>query len=473
MKLRTSLGLSALLVATATMTASGAPAAPVPAPVLLGADHSIDSSDPSDARPRIESNVAVDPRNPKRVVVSAIQLAVSESTALTTGYRNFDRTWTSSNGGASYTSSGPLPPQPGGVPASNDPTLAWDPHGPLYASYTSFNKPVATSNTPEDGLYVARSVDGGAHWQRRAHVEGFSCAGPDRSTVAVDPVRGWVYLTWVHYVESACNGSPDMTKTVTRFARSTDGGAHFSRPVDVTVDGESAQLAPAVLPDGTLLVAYVSRFPLAVADPTCHGLTGTLKVARYRPDGRLLDRRVAVSALCSTTLGLSPNGATYLQMLFPSVAVNASTGRAVIAVIDDLAEQHGVAVATSGDAGRTWATQVISGLPGSSASMPAVAPGPRGRFALAWLEIDPGGTFTAQLAASPDGSAWSAPVALATLPSLGNAHPMTPFDRYGFGHYLGVAVGSDSVAHVAWPDLRPKAGDVTDTDIWTRQAQLP
>lgn len=457
---------SLLLVAG---VAAGAPPADAPGPVPLGADHPLETTD---HRPRIETNVAVDPRDPRHVVVSAIQLGASYARAALMGYAPYDRTWVSSDGGGTFRSTGPLPPEPGGVPYGNDPTLAWDPHGPLYASYTAFSNPAVFTNVPADGLYVARSLDGGRIWQRRAHLESFRCSGPDRSTITTDPVRGWVYVTWVHYVEGdACNGTPDQSLTVTRWARSTDGGAHFDRPVDVTVKGETAQLAPAVLPDGTLLVAYLGPYANSTDDPVCHGFTGSVVVARYRPDGRLLGRTTVNKHLCATTLGLSPNGATYTQILFPSIATDAQ-GRAVVAVIDDRAEAHGVSVSTSTDGGRQWRTQLVSGLPGTSASMPAVAAG-GGRFALAWLQIVPSGAFSAVLASSRDGLTWSAPTTLSTVPSLGDTHPQQPFDGYGFGHYLGVAVGRDRVAHVAWPDLRPRAGDPSDTDVWVRSARLP
>jgi len=130
--------------------------------------------------------------------------------------------------------------------------------------------------------------------------------------------------------------------------------------------------------------------------------------------------------------------------------------------------------ASSGDGGRTWTTSLVSGLPGSTGSMAALAAGPRGRVALAWLEVDAGGAYRPVLSPSTDGGrTWLAPVPLSDLPSVGNLHPLSPFDPYGIGHYLGVAIGSDGMAHVAWPDLRPRGTDSQDVDVWTRDLAMP
>jgi len=302
--------LAAVLLCCATVAALAAPRVATPA-----AEHPLDAED---RRPRAETNVAVDPRNPRHVVVSAIQFGRPYRDALVDkGYEPDDNVWVSVDGGASYRHTGNLPPMNAATPTSNDPTLAWDPHGPLYASYTSFAKPLGGVG-PRDGLYVARSDDGGVHWRRLAYLEGFDCEGPDRSTVTVDPRNGAVYVTWVHYVEDAsCAGTVDFTKTVLRWARSTDGGRTFSRPVDVSTNDQGVMPAPAVLADGTLAVAYLGPWRDGTAAAPCHGYTAPVYVARYAPTGRALGRVAAIQDLCSTTLGLAPNGAAFVPIPTP------------------------------------------------------------------------------------------------------------------------------------------------------------
>jgi hypothetical protein len=465
-------GVAAVAAVLLSCAALAAVAAPRHA-ATPGAEHPLDAED---RRPRAETVVAVDPHDPRRVAVVAIQFARAYAEAtVSKGYENDDHVWVSADGGTSYRAVGGLPPQRPATPASNDPWLAWDPHGPLYASYTSFSAPLATSNTPEDGLYVARSDDGGRHWKRLAHVEGFDCSGPDRSEIVVDPRRGTVFVAWTHYIEDAsCSMTPDISKTVLRWARSTDGGRTFSKPVDVTRDNTGTAIAPAVLPDGTLAVAYLEQATNDVENATCHGFRMPLVVARYSPAGRLLGKSVAIQDLCDSYAGVTPNGAAFLPMLYPAIVADPATGRLVVAVTYQDQVRQGVMTASSGDGGRTWTQALVSGLPGANGDMPALAVGPRGRAALAWLEVDAGGLYRPMLSASTDGGrTWGAATSLATVPSVGNTHPQSPFDGYGKGHYLGVGVGSDGVAHVVWPDLRPDGTGTQDVDLWTRDVALP
>lgn len=455
------------------LSGAAAAAAPLPratAPAPVGADHSIDAADP---RPRAETSVAVDPRDPRHVVVTAIQFERSFREGLNHphGTGPDDHVWVSRDGGATYRAAGGLPALDRSWPSSNDPSIAFGPTGVVYASYTSFGGRVVTA--PGSGLTLARSDDGGLHWRRMARIEGFHCGGPDRSTITVDPRRGWVYVTWTHYVEdAACSGSPDYTKTVLRWARSTDGGAHFGRPVDITTGAEGHTPSAAVLRDGSLLVVHSRPATNAVDNAECRGFTGQVVATRFDPAGRRLGAATALANVCDSYGGVMPNGAAYLPITDPSVAVDPVSGRAVVAVPSAPPVAQGVLVGTSADGGRTWRSRLVTGLPRSTASMPAVAFGRGGRAALTWLEVDPGGLYRPVLAASDDsGATWSAPIALADVPSVGNLHPFSPLDPYGIGHYLGLAVGSDNVAHATWPDLRPD-GAARDVDVRTRNISL-
>jgi hypothetical protein len=87
--------------------------------------------------------------------------------------------------------------------------------------------------------------------------------------------------------------------------------------------------------------------------------------------------------------------------------------------------------------------------------------------------VQPGGAYLPKLTASADGGrTWSEALSLASVPSNGNAKPQNGVDMHGFGSYQGAAVGPDGVAHVAWPDLRPRTENGTDVDVWTRDVRL-
>jgi hypothetical protein len=456
--------LAALLGPMAAAATADAPHA-VGVPTALTAARSID---PEDSRPRAETAVAVSPQSPKQLAVLAIQFGRTYADALREApFLAWDATWRSQDGGQSYRRSALVPQAQPTAPAGNDPSLSWGPAA-LYASYTSFVREGPRSE--REGLYVARSADGGRSWQQSTHIEGFHCSGPDRSTVLADPRRDTVYVTWVHYVEgTGCNGSPDLTKTELRWARSTDGGRTFSTPVVLTRDGVSNRIAGAVLPDGTFVTTHTETGGLSPDSPACQFPTRVV-VTRWRGDGTRLGAATAL-VVCDNAGGVSPNGSTYIPMSYPSIAADARTGDLVVAM-PSVEALPGVGTAVSRDGGRTWSAGVVHGMPDSTASMPAVAAA-GGRAALAWLEIDPGGLYRAALAGSTDdGRSWSEPLMLSDVPVPFGGRSTPGVDNYGIGHYLGVALGTDGVAHVAWPQLfsRPSAAD--DPDVFVRSARI-
>jgi hypothetical protein len=455
--------------ARAGTTATGQ--SPVP-PRPLGVDRSVDAKD---ARPRAETVVAVDPGDPRRVAVVAIQFTQTiRDTLVTRSLGSYDSVWVSGDAGKTFRAVGPLPALRPQTPAANDPWLAWDPHGPLYASYSAFTGGPASS--PDEGLYVARSDDGGRTWRRSRLVEGFTmhgesaCDGPDRSTVAVDPVRGWVYVTWVHYADPACSGAPDYAYTQMRWARSVDGGRTFSRPVVVTRDGLSNRVAPVVLPDGTLLTVHNVAGGLNPADRSCQFPVQSV-VTRWSRNGKRVGSTDALVS-CNDTGGVTPAAATHVPIVDTAITADPLTGNVVVATPTTGSELGGVMVAQSADGGRTWRRSVVQSRPGASASM-VTASAIGGHVALAWLDFQVAGIYLPVIAGSRDGGrSWSAPVAVSTLPSVGSTRPASPVDRYTIGHYMGVAMGRDGVAQVAWPDMRPDGTGTQDPDVFVRPVAI-
>jgi hypothetical protein len=454
---------ASVLVVLALLCGGGVAAA-----VMPDIDHPLDLENRT---PRAEPSVAVDPHDPNRVVVSAMQFPGPVAMGIVKSNQPLAQVWVSRNGGAAYRSSGPLPlPRPK-AQASEHATLAWDPHGPLYAAYSAIPRYGETSAGA--GVWVAKSLDGGRTWQLMSRVEGVQCSRPHRPIVAVDPVRGWVYVTWTHEVEPTCDGSEDWSQTSLRWARSTDGGAHFSKPVEVTSDGVGDYPAPAVLPDGTLLVSYLEIGGVSLGDEVCPSVDQRVVVVRYARSGARIGEATAIGRLCDVGEGLSLNGATFTPVTYPALAADPSTGAVVVAATYQAQSDRGVMTASSSDGGRTWHEKLLAGSPGTEVSLPALAAA-SGRIALTYLNVEPGGAYMPTLVSSRDGGrSWSAPTDLATLPSFGNSHPQNGIDTYGFGAYQGVAIGPDGIAHAAWPDLRPRGADSQDVDIWTRDVSMP
>jgi hypothetical protein len=451
-----------LLVVLALLCGGGVAAA-----VMPDIDHPLDLENRT---PRAEPSVAVDPHDPRRVVVSAMQFPGTVAYGIVKSNQPLAQVWVSRNGGAAYRSAGPLPlPRPK-AQYSEHATLAWDPHGPLYAAYSAFPRYGETSG--DAGVWVAKSVDGGRTWKLMSRVEGVQCSRPHRPIVAVDPVRGWVYVTWTHEVEPNCDGSEDWSQTSLRWSRSTDGGAHFSKPVEVTGDGVGDYPAPAVLADGTLLVSYLEIGGLSLGDEVCPSVDQRVVVVRYARSGARLGESTAISRLCVVGEGLSLNGATFTPVTYPALTADPATGAVVVAATYQAQTDRGVMTSSSSDGGRTWQEKLLTGASGTEVSLPALTSA-SGRVALTYLTVQPGGAYMPTLVSSPDGGrSGSAPTDLASLPSVGNSHPQNGIDSYGFGAYQGVAIGPDRIAHAAWPDLRPRGADTQDVDIWTRDVSL-
>ena len=448
-----------VLPATAAARASGA--GPVDAEHLL---------EPEDRRPREEPSVAVDPADPRHVVVAAMQFARSYDALFVSGYSPRARVWASTTGGRAYRALAELPTQPGAGAVTTDPRLVWSRDGALFAVYTSAAKEYSKTPDPADGLYLARSTDGGRHWQRRARVAGRACGAPSLPLVALDPRRHGVYVAWTQSVEPKCDGADDLSKAQLRLARSTDGGEHFSAPVVVTDGGLGRSPGLAVAPDGTVLVSYVTGGTVSVGDPDCPGAQESVEVRRLSPTGRLIGVARPVPVECIAYGGLFGNGAAFEPVFDPVMSVDPDTGAVLLATCFQNYTQSGLVTATSLDAGRSWRQTVVTGGPGTAASMPSLAAVARGKLAMAWLEVSGGGIYQPVLAfTADDGATWGPAVPLATLPSQGNTHPQTGYDPHGFGKYLGLAVGRDGRVHAAWPDLRPQpdAGN-GNVDIWTR-----
>jgi hypothetical protein len=207
----------------------------------------------------------------------------------------------------------------------------------------------------------------------------------------------------------------------------------------------------------------------AVANAGCQFPTRVI-ATRWRGDGVRLGATTAL-VVCDDAGGMSPNGTTYVPISFPSLVADGRTGALVVAM-PTVDASPGVGTAVSRDGGRTWSGTVVHGLAGSAASMPAVAAA-GGRAALAWLELDAGGIYRAVLSGSTDdGRTWSDPLVLSEQPAPTTARSVPVVDRYGLGHYMGVALGADGVAHVVWPQLLSRPDGVADPDVFVRSARL-
>lgn len=426
---------------------------------------------PGAPRARSESAVAVSPRDPRHVVVGVMQYGsglAEPSFYLDTGHAPKARVYVSRDGGATYRDTGTLPSPGGGT--SLDQTLAWDPRGgALYAGYLAYPPDADPLTDTVGGVYVARSDDGGTRW-RAVQVAGTEyedgdCRAADKPSVVVD-ARGVVHAVWQVMTGSPCPQWNDSIEIV--WSRSRDGGRTWSRPATVAEAGSGYAPIPVPLADGSLAVTYSGLFVSDATYPECLGEWAPISVARVSPSGRVTTA-TALDHVC-TADGRSRNGSSFRVHQMPSMAYD---GRSLVLAVTDLrAGDEGLAVATSRDGGRTWTRSRIAADPGFTLSHPQVAGAP-GMVAVSYLASAPGGTYVPTLRGSRDGGhTWSAPVALASVPSVGAQRQYSPVDPFTIGHYQGLAVGRDGLVHAAWPDLRPRER-VLDVDTWVRAIPLP
>jgi len=198
--------------------------------------------------------------------------------------------------------------------AAGDPSVAFDSHGVAYFACMEFdraspsNDDGCTTNAAgicASGIFVYRSVDGGASWDfpggtTAAGGQGEVIATPtlpsstgqfnleDKPYMAVDsnprsPFHDNIYVSWTHFAPCP-PPAPNTCETADiYFAASTDGGMTFSTPMNIS--GSSATLCPNPInpntpdacdandfsnpfvgPDGSVYVAF-RNFNNAVTPP--------------------------------------------------------------------------------------------------------------------------------------------------------------------------------------------------------------
>ena len=224
-----------------------------------------------------EPAVAINPRNTQVIVASANDSCTSVT--IVDGWLGF---YVSRDGGATWLNSlnpgyrtdtsteGRQSPIFGSASNTGDPLLDWDNDNRLFIGGVAFNRIVTNASgvvTPGNGHIIVSTWQDdpasplGLDYLRTAIVgEGtpssfFRGRFNDKPSLRVDdwplsPHSGNVYVSWTLY--PGVSGREQI-----HFARSTDHGVSFSRPIKVSPQVFSAQGSDiAVAPDGTVYVAW-------------------------------------------------------------------------------------------------------------------------------------------------------------------------------------------------------------------------
>jgi hypothetical protein len=207
-----------------------------------------------------ESSIAVNPKNPRNLIGSAVDYRGGSSTW---AYYSTDagRTWANVTLGTARQ----------GWTSSNDPSVCFDHKGKGYLMYGGFRR-TGNAQFGENGVFVSSTTDGGATWAMK-HTAVIIHTGPQTAdssfedkyyihvdTASTSPYRGTLYTPWKRVINR-----DSSTQIV--FSKSTDEGATWSVPVPVsdrfpgtseaTTFGQSFPLVRTG-PDGSIHVVWNS-----------------------------------------------------------------------------------------------------------------------------------------------------------------------------------------------------------------------
>lgn len=286
-----------------------------------------------------EPAIAVNPANPRQLVVA---WQVNASVA----YSNDEgRNWTVAEGTA-----------PKNYRISGDVSLAYDAAGHAYLCYIAFDK-LGTTNywargATRNGIFVRRSDDGGKTWAADAstviaHDSTPNIPFEDKPWIVADtmgPHPGNLYIGWTQFTLSASD---------LMFARSTDGGRTWSRPIKLNSrpglprddNGALEGFHGVVAPDGTLYTIWDDRDGIMMAVSRDGGLT-------FSKDRRIINAGPGYFGIAGVARS---NG-------FPQIGIDPRRGKRggalYVAWSDYTNGDVDVFVASSSDHGATWSSPV-------------------------------------------------------------------------------------------------------------------
>jgi hypothetical protein len=412
------------------------------------------------ANAEVEPSLAIDPRDPRRLIVAYQQDRFSAGAARgLVASRSSDggKTWARTELPFSLCASG----QTTGWARASDPWVSIGPDGRAYLIGLGF------------GIAVSTSTDGGRRWSAPVTLaanDGTQLV--DKCTVTADPGRaGVAYAVWQRYLRRS-NGPPIESDTL--LSVTSDGGRHWSTPRLVLAHTkDTGDVASVVLAEaGGALVHLGYRQAGGVPGPGAKNLS-TLLLQRSSDGGRTWTKPRRIARIRTVGAKLRDPGSG--KLIRPGVASFAlGSGDRLYAVWQDSRFSAGrvdqVAFSRSADGGRTWskprrldvgkhALGVVPTVAAAGAVVAvtyyAVSPGRNARDAQAWLAVssDGGKTFKARTV-GPAFALGDAPL-LAGNPSL-----LVPPGLF-VGDYTGLAVRK-RVVYAAFATANHDSGNPTD-----------
>lgn len=372
-------------------------------------------------------------------------------------------------------------PLPGAYVSATDPSLAVAHSGTIFYGFDAVhpgssqctNCQCTETQKPHGAILLSRSIDGGRSFLPPTVVD--TADNADRPNLAVESVAGnlsHVFMTWTR------------TQTDLWYARSTNGGVTFSRPIQLYQSKYvDAPALPILLSPGHLAIVWIET-----GGSNADGTTpARILLQNSTDDGKhfgpvrtvadwfkTMPRQVQPGNLRtppSFTVVAGPGGTVYSA--WPIVR-QVHTDASVDADID---------LAWSRNGGRSWHTPVVvNDVRTGDRFMPAMSAFPDGSLGLSFYDRRAGlnnlGVFAVHITVQ-GGFRRSANVAVSRhyaniafihqIPSSTACGSVSP-GRF-FGDYMGTSASGARTLRVTWADSGLSIRE--ETDVWLARVRLP
>jgi hypothetical protein len=280
-----------------------------------------------------EPSVAIDPNDPQHVVVA---YQVNASVAFS---RDAGRTWALAQ-----------QVEPPDYKRSGDVSITFDNQGAAIVCFIAFDRLGTTAywghNATRNGVFVRRSLDGGATWEPQYRAVLAWPTEPripfeDKPYIVADqtrgPFAGNLYVGWTEF---------RLDSSLILFSRSIDRGDTWSKPIRISTraglprddNGSVEGFTGAVAPDGTLYVVWADGAHVVLTSSRDGGKT-------FAPSRAIITTAPSYFQVADVDRA---NG-------FPQIAVDPrGAGRLYVTWSDYRHGDVDVFAAASADRGRTW-----------------------------------------------------------------------------------------------------------------------
>ncbi|MDE2139561.1 MAG: exo-alpha-sialidase [Gammaproteobacteria bacterium] len=295
----------------------------------------------------------------------------------------------------------------GNYARASDPWVTFSPNGVAYVISISFTAASMTGGALSSVL-VSRSADGGATWSNPVTlILDGASAFNDKETITADPNNS-------NYVYAVWDRLDTTPRGPAYFARSTDGGNTWQTAVPIYDPGVNNQTIGneiVGLPDGSIVDVFEE-----IDSTSANTSTGNIRVMRSTDQGATWSAPVTVAQDLSVGTD-DPNTGNPVRDggFLPQIAAGA--GKLVVVWQDARFSgglRDGIALSQSSDNGQTWSTPVeINSVPAVEAFTPSVAIMANGTIGVSYFDFRNNTTNPGQLitdywfTSSTDGVNWS------------------------------------------------------------------